>query len=111
MNTADAQDMAIELMHMHGVMAPVIWTNDMWRNGEAFVSRDGLHDELRLSVELTSVRGVDDVRNTILHEIAHLTSRDHTHGDAFIAKARELGVKPNEGSKSLVMALAAKAKR
>lgn len=101
--------MALDLMREHGVQARFVWTDSMWRNGEAFVSYNGQFDELRLSVPLTNVRGVDDVRNTILHEIAHLVSRDFDHGTEFITTARAMGVKPNEGSKSLVMALAAKA--
>jgi hypothetical protein len=41
-----------------------------------------------------------------MHEIAHFLTREHDHNAAFYAKARELGVTANEGSKSLVMALA-----
>lgn len=111
MNTADAQDMAYALMAEHGVSARMVWNSSMWTNGEAFISSDGRSDELRLSVDLTNVRSEDEVRNTILHEIAHLQSRDCGHGASFLAAARALRVKPNEGSKVLVMALAARHQR
>lgn len=106
-----AEFLALNAMHEHGISARFVWTESLWRNAEAFVSFNGQFDELRLSRPLTEVRTEAEVANSILHEIAHLLSRDPNHDAAFIAKARELGVKPNEGSKTLVMALASKAQR
>lgn len=101
-----AEFLAHNMMHEYGITARFVWTESMYANAEAFVSYNGRFDEIRLSRPLSEVRSEADVANSILHEVAHLLSRDPNHDRAFIEKARELGVKPNEGSRSLVLALA-----
>jgi hypothetical protein len=46
-------------------------------------------------------RTVRQVKETILHEIAHALSGDAKHSEAWVAKARELGVSPEEIERTL----------
>jgi predicted SprT family Zn-dependent metalloprotease len=49
---------------------------------------------ITLSRPLTLLNGEEQVRDTILHEIAHALTPDDGHGPAWRAKCREVGAKP-----------------
>lgn len=92
MNLLDAQQMALELMNKHGIHG---WHFEFDRS----VSRFGVCKfrslTIGLSRRLTSLNGVEHVRDTILHEIAHaLVGAHHGHDHAWKAKAAEIGAKP-----------------
>ena len=76
MNIRDAERLAISLMEQHGLRAvgwqldchwQFRWDNAKRRNGICWYGRK----VISLSCPLTLLRAEADVRNTILHEIAH----------------------------------------
>src|SRR5215207_599997 len=49
---------------------------------------------ITLSRPLTLLNGEEQVRDTILHEIAHALTPDDGHGPQWRAKCREVGARP-----------------
>lgn len=64
--------------------------------------RGGVPFEITLSKVLTPKMEAHDVRDTILHEIAHaLVGIDAGHGPRWKAKAREIGARPQRCGKQI----------
>jgi predicted SprT family Zn-dependent metalloprotease len=85
----EAQDRAVELMHHHHLTGwRVVFDQAKTRAG---VCRPAVK-EIGLSRALTELHTVEEVEDTILHEIAHaLVGSHHGHDAVWKAKARELG--------------------
>jgi hypothetical protein len=81
------------------------WDDTAIRNGSTFESHDGTVKMIRLSRQLTSVRSVQNVSNTIMHEIAHaLVGVEHGHDEVWTRKAKALGVMPTADSSPVLLA-------
>lgn len=53
---------------------------------------------IEISKHWIEVIGADEIKDTILHEIAHaLTPEDRGHGDAWKATCRRIGARPERG--------------
>lgn len=93
MKIADAEKLALELIEEH-------LPGKNWRfRFDRANSRFGCcHDTLRLitlSKVLTELNDEDEVRNTILHEIAHaLAGCEHHHDKVWKKKCVEIGARP-----------------
>ncbi|MGZ4457841.1 MAG: SprT-like domain-containing protein [Nocardioidaceae bacterium] len=91
MDLEDAYTLATQLLDKHGL--------DGWRvefdnaKRRAGVCRHGRRT-IGLSMALTRLHPAAEVRETILHEIAHaLVGAQHGHDAVWVAKAREIGGK------------------
>lgn len=97
MNRPEAEHLARTLMAEHGLDAQG-WTFGWSRSVTRFGQAEWRGDDARrlvLSGPLTDRNGIEQVRDTILHEIAHaLVGREGGHGPAWRAKAAELGARP-----------------
>lgn len=92
MNLNQAELMARQLMKQHDVTAP--WHFHWSRGGETgFTGQtDYNNHRLRLSRYKVERRTEDQIRNTILHEIAHiLVGPNHNHDKTWMDQARALG--------------------
>lgn len=92
MNLLDAERLAHHLMRNHGLVNwSFKWDHAKRRFG---VCRFG-RKEIGLSRYLVSLNNESDVRDTILHEIAHaLAGRDAHHGPRWKAMAARIGARP-----------------
>lgn len=90
MNIEAAENLARELMNDHGLED---WTFGWDRATSRYGMTSYARKHISLSKSLTNVREESDVRNTLLHEIAHaLVGAGHGHGPAWRAKAHSLGM-------------------
>jgi predicted SprT family Zn-dependent metalloprotease len=88
----EVRDLALALMAQHGLEG---WSFGFNRHkGTLGICRFGVRT-IELSVFLVYHNGVDEVRDTILHEIAHaLVGPGHGHDAVWKAKALEIGARP-----------------
>lgn len=93
MDTKKARALAIRLMKKHGLSDwSFKYDNAKRRAGACQYSTK----TIRLSQPLTEVRTDDNVRNTILHEIAHaIVGSGHGHDSVWRRKAIEIGCDGN----------------
>ena len=90
MNLDDAHTLAAELMHQHKL--PRQWSFTFDRSKVRFGKCDYRHKRISLSQHLVEANGVEAVRETILHEIAHaLAPRGAGHGPVWRALAQSIG--------------------
>lgn len=100
MRLDNAQAMTLNAMADHGLLADgwsFEWTNSRRRKGECEWRIVGgrMTKTLRLSTHWTKARADMEVRNTILHEIAHaLAGLQAGHGPIWKHHARAVGAKP-----------------
>ena len=89
MDLHEARSLAVGLMAQHGLQDwHVTFDNARARFGVCRPSRR----QIGLSRHLTSLSEEDEVRNTILHEIAHaLVGSEHGHDEVWRAKALAIG--------------------
>lgn len=90
MDLKQAEDLCIELMKEHGL------TSEGWRFAYNKRTRAAGICSVRkktifLSSPLTLGGQEDEVRDTILHEIAHALTPGHGHDHVWVAKAKQLG--------------------
>ena len=91
MNLQEAKQMAIELINQHGLI-----DKGWYFEFDSAVRRAGCchygEKKITLSTTLTEIRDEANVRNTILHEIAHaLVGHGNGHNRKWKAKAVEIG--------------------
>ncbi len=106
MNPADAERMCREEMRTHGCSD---W-NFAWNTRATALGLTNFRTRtIYLSKSLTEVNTEAQMRDTILHEIAHaLVGVEAGHGPIWQAKARELGANPNARAGEDAVALPAK---
>lgn len=93
MKTLDAHIMALALMREHGLSERESgWTFRLGRAVKQFGSCNYTHKRITLSAPLTLLNDEAEVRDTILHEIAHaLVGNKAGHGIVWQRKAKEIG--------------------
>lgn len=91
-----AREMAVELMTQHKLFGWEFAFNDnVRRAGVCFYPTKARPGRIELSVHYVELNDEAEVRDTILHEIAHaLVGRGHGHDAVWKAKCREIGAKP-----------------
>jgi predicted SprT family Zn-dependent metalloprotease len=89
----DARQLAWDLMRQHGLLAAG-WTFKFDHARRRFGSCRPRSRAITLSRPLTLLNGDDQVRDTILHEIAHALTPGDGHGPQWKAKCREIGARP-----------------
>lgn len=91
-----ARALAVQLMGQHGLHGWQFAFNDnVRRAGVCRYPHLGQPGRIELSVHYCERNGEAEVRDTILHEIAHaLVGRGHGHGKVWKAKCVEIGARP-----------------
>jgi predicted SprT family Zn-dependent metalloprotease len=84
-----AKRMIEELLAQHGVDSwAVVFDNAVRRRGQTNYDKK----EISLSIPITVNNPIEQVRNTILHEVAHvLVGQGHGHDNVWRTKAVEIG--------------------
>lgn len=91
MDTHEAQALAVQLMNQHGLTD---WTFKFDRSSRRFGRCEYAPKVISLSAPLTELNSLTEVRDTILHEIAHaLVGVGHHHDWIWQCKARQIGAK------------------
>lgn len=90
-----AHDLAVRLMAQHKLDGWAFgFNNNVRRAGVCRYPRAGGAGRIELSRHFVENNTDDEVRDTILHEIAHaLAGPDHGHDEVWRAKCREIGAK------------------
>jgi predicted SprT family Zn-dependent metalloprotease len=91
MNLHDARCLAHDLMHQHGLAG---WSFAFDRARRRFGLCQFRGKRITLSRPLTLLNTEDQVRDTILHEIAHALTPGDGHGAKWKATCRRVGAKP-----------------
>ena len=92
MNLYEAAHLARSLMTEHGLVG---WSFAFDHARRRFGSCNHTRRRISLSRPLVLLNGIDEVRDTILHEIAHaLCPPDEGHGPLWRATCRRIGAKP-----------------
>lgn len=95
MKLEDAEKLALFLMSRHGLSNWSFGFNRRKRSLGSCVSVPGQPGRIELSRDWTEVLDEDEVRQTLLHEIAHaLVGVEKGHGYAWRYTARTLGIEP-----------------
>lgn len=87
MDLKEAGKLARELIKTHCPGAKFIFNGGKRRFGVYYLRRN----TIGLSRYLTELNNEQQVRDTILHEIAHALTPYHKHDDVWVAKALEIG--------------------
>jgi predicted SprT family Zn-dependent metalloprotease len=90
MNLIQAKKLAIELMSDHGLL-DTGWSFELDNAKTRFGVCRYRSKRIGLSQPLTLVNNEAEVRDTILHEIAHALTPGHHHDSVWKAKCREIG--------------------
>jgi predicted SprT family Zn-dependent metalloprotease len=87
---------ARELLDAHGLSAWEFGFNaNVRRAGVCFYPQRGEPGRIELSAHFAARNPDDEVRDTLLHEIAHaLVGPGHGHDEVWKAKCREIGARP-----------------
>lgn len=91
MQLTTAARMARELMNEHGLTD---WSLKMDMAKRRFGYCNYRRKTISLSVPLIQLNGEDEVRDTVLHEIAHALAPGKGHGFMWREKCREIGARP-----------------
>ena len=91
MNLFEARHLATSLLKAHGLHD---WSFRFDHARRRFGSCQPRRKIITLSRALTLLNGVDQVRDTILHEIAHALTPGDNHGPKWKAMCRRIGAKP-----------------
>lgn len=90
MNLDAAKNLALELMEQHGLLIEK-WFFEWSRSKKVAGSCTYRIKRIVLSKPLTELSDEKDVRDTILHEIAHALTPNHGHDWIWQRKAKEIG--------------------
>jgi predicted SprT family Zn-dependent metalloprotease len=90
MNLYEAGHLARELMRQHGLAG---WTFEFDHARRRFGRCDYTHRRISLSKSLTFLNPMEEVRDTILHEIAHALTPGAGHGARWRNKCRMIGAR------------------
>src|SRR4051794_33690107 len=95
-----ARQLAVDLMANHGLHDWTFAFNRRRRSlGYCWYNRQAIE----LSVYFVERNGLESIRETVLHEIAHaLVGPGHGHGPVWQAKALEVGCKPERLGRALM---------
>src|SRR5689334_16215777 len=91
MNLYEASHLAKDLMSQHGLSD---WRFTFDHARRRFGKCDYTNRRITLSRPLTLLNGLDEVRDTILHEIAHALCPKDGHGPRWRATCRKIGARP-----------------
>lgn len=93
---ARVRELARALLDLHGLGAwDFGFNSNVRRAGVCFYPHRGEPGRVELSVHFAARNTDDEVRDTLLHEIAHaLVGPGHGHDAVWKAKCREIGAKP-----------------
>jgi predicted SprT family Zn-dependent metalloprotease len=91
MNLYLARDLARSLMAQHGLRD---WTFRFDHARRRFGKCSTRRKLISLSRPLTLLNSEDEVRDTILHEIAHALTPDDGHGKRWKAMCNQIGARP-----------------
>lgn len=91
MHLKDAHDLAASLLQAHQLND---WQFTFDHAKRRFGSCNYSKKQITLSSHLTRLNTLEEVRDTLLHEIAHALTPGTGHGAAWRAKCLELGAKP-----------------
>jgi len=94
MKLNDAQDLAEELFQTYGLGH---WHFKFDRSKRRFGQCRYADETITISAPLTLVNGEAEVRDTILHEIAHAMTPGHCHGPEWKRACLEVGARPLRG--------------
>lgn len=101
-----AKELALDLMQQHGLTEDgwqFKWSNAKRQLGRASIRRKKQHHfgpvveikTISISRHLVELNPASEVRETILHEIAHaLAGLEHRHDEVWKATCRQIGAKP-----------------
>jgi len=90
MNLQAAQTLALQLMELHGLIQDKWFFQFNNRKNAAGICNYSKHS-IELSRPLTELSDEVDVKDTILHEIAHAFTKGHHHDYVWQRKAKEIG--------------------
>lgn len=94
MELQDAKELALQHMKTHGLLE-LGWSLHFFKASTTFGQCRYNSRMICLSKPLTFLNGIEEVENTILHEIAHaLVGPGHYHDQVWKFKAQELGATP-----------------
>ena len=93
MHPYDARQLARDLMRTHGLL-DAGWRFEFDHARRRFGCCHYGPKLITLSRPLTLLNGEAEVRDTLLHEIAHALTPGHGHGPRWRHKCRELGARP-----------------
>lgn len=91
LNLPDARQLALDLMRQHSLHGWAFFFDHAKRR---FGSCRPERRQITLSRHLTFLNSAQQVRDTILHEIAHALTPGGGHGSAWKAKCRQIGANP-----------------
>jgi len=91
-----AKELALTLMARHGLSGWLFEFNkNLRRVGVCFHPSKNRPGRIELSIHFVKLNTDEEIRDTILHEIAHaLVGHDHGHDEVWKAKCREIGARP-----------------
>lgn len=93
MNIESAKYLAIQLMDKHGLLSSG-WHFQLDSSMKRFGVCSYRRKLISMSRHLIELNDEADVKDTILHEIAHALTRGAKHGPVWKAKCVEIGCKP-----------------
>ena len=91
MNLIEASNLARALMAQHGLDG---WSFAFDHARRRFGRCDYTHRQITLSKPLTFLNPLEEVRDTILHEIAHALAPGAKHGPRWRAVCQHIGARP-----------------
>lgn len=90
-----AEKIAKELMQKHGLIYNG-WKFDWLKHSSIAGLCDYTNKKVVLSLELTALNTESEVKDTLIHEIAHALTPGDGHGKRWKAKCIELGCRPEQ---------------